>query len=170
MPTTVEVLEQHGPQVMRTIWNLVSSPEDAQDLFQETFLQHHQTLARGGTILDARAWLCGTARHAAFRLLRRRKRMGPLLPQEFLAEHPAPQEHSDQGLLLERIRSLAAALPERQGQVFAMRHFEQLSFAEIARQLGISQDAARSSAYKALNRLRTLMNEPVAETVEDSHE
>lgn len=170
MSTTLEVLENHGPLVMKVIWNLVPTPEDAQDLFQETFLQHHQTLTQGGAILDARAWLCCTARNSAFRLLRQRKRRGPQLPEEFLAEHPAPQQHPDQGLLLEQVRALAASLPHRQGHVFAMRHFEQMSFAEIALQLDISEDAARSSAYKALNRLRTLMNESVEKTVEESHE
>lgn len=163
---TVEAMERHGPQVLKAIWNLVPSAEDARDLYQETFLQHHLAVAGGRRIDHPCAWLCQTARHAAFRLRRRRLRQGRQLNDDVLDNHPARSVDPDHRLLLDRIRDLAARLPERQGQVFVMRHFEQMSFAEIAAQLGISEDAARASGHKALSRLRALMNR----RQEDTHE
>lgn len=162
---TEDAMSLHGPQVLQVIWNLVSSTDDAQDIFQETFLRHHQALARGHAIDNPRAWLCTTARHAAFRLRRRQARLGRRVTDDLLAGRPAPAHDPQQHLLLEQLRDLAARLPARQAQVFAMRNFEQLPFAEIARQLGISEDAARASAHKALLRLRA----QVSNTREEDH-
>ena len=147
----------HGPRVMQSIWNLVSSAEDAQDVFQETFLKHHLAVSRGHSIDNPAAWLCTTARHAAFRLRQRKRGWGLRVPDELLADQPGPAPDPHHHLLLERLRDLVAHLPERQAQVLAMRNFEQLSFAEIATHLGISEDAARASAYKGMLRLRTQM-------------
>ncbi|MBK7049139.1 MAG: sigma-70 family RNA polymerase sigma factor [bacterium] len=155
--TTTEAMADHGARVLRTIWNLVSSAEEAQDVFQETFLQHHLAMTRGRTIDNTAAWLCTTARHAAFRLRRRKCGPGRRVPEELLADLPAPASDPHHRIVLERLRDLAARLPERQAQVFTMRNFEQLSFAEIAAHLDISEDAARASAHKALQKLREQM-------------
>ena len=151
---TAAAMASHGPRVLQAIWNLVSSAEDAQDVFQETFLQHHLAVSRGRAIADPAAWLCTTARHAAFRLRRRKHSGSRRVPDDLLADQPAPTPDPHHQLMLERLRDLVARLPERQAQVVALRNVEQLSFAEIATQLGISEDAARASAYKGLRRLR----------------
>lgn len=155
---TADAMALHGARVLQVAWNLVSTAEDAQDVFQETFLQHHLAVARGRTIENPLAWLCTTARNAAFRLRRRQRRLGHRVPDDLLLACPAPALDPQQGLLLDRLRDLTARLPERQAQVFAMRNFEQMSFAEIAAQLGITEDAARASAHKALVRLRSQMD------------
>ncbi|MBK7670534.1 MAG: sigma-70 family RNA polymerase sigma factor [bacterium] len=58
---TTEGMADHGARVLRTIWNLASSTEEAQDIFQETFLQHHLAITRGHTIDNTAAWLRTTA-------------------------------------------------------------------------------------------------------------
>ncbi|MBK7771986.1 MAG: sigma-70 family RNA polymerase sigma factor [bacterium] len=78
-------------------------------------------------------------------------------PEELLADLPAPASDPHHRIVLERLRDLAARLPERQAQVFTMRNFEQLSFAEIAAHLDISKNTARTSAHKALQKLREQM-------------
>ena len=60
-------------------------------------------------------------------------------------------------MLLERVRQLAAELPERQREVFVLRNFEGRSFAEIATALGCSAETARANEYQALKKLRAWM-------------
>ena len=55
---------------------------------------------------------------------------------------------------MDRVRDLAAELPERQRTVFALRNFEGWPFAEIAARLGCSEESARASEYKALKKIR----------------
>lgn len=162
---TEHVMETHGPLVMKIIWNLIPSKDDAQDIFQDTFLQHHLAFRQGRTIHNPKAWLCQTARNAAFKWRRLRKQQAVPVADELLHQHPANTSNPDQTLMLEKIRDLAAALPDKQAQVFAMRNFEQLSYAEIAGQLGCSEEAARASGYKAMKKIRSL----ISDRQEDSH-
>ncbi len=164
-PSTSQMLDRHGPLVMKIIWSLVPSMDDAQDIFQDTFLQHHLAFSQGRTIHHPKAWLCQTARNAAFKLRRLHQKQAVPVADEMLHQHPAQTTHPDHFLMLEKIRDLAATLPDRQAQVFAMRNFEQLSFAEIAEQLDCTEEAARASGYKALKTIRSLMGD----RQEDSH-
>ena len=163
--TTDEVLELHATLVMKVIWSLSSSADDARDIFQDTFLQHHLAVSSGRVIHDPKAWLCKTARNGAFRLRRLRHRQATPVADEILNQYPAKSPHPDNNLLLNQIRDLTANLPERQAQVFSMRNFEQLSYAEIADELGCTEEAARASGYKALKSIRSLMGG----RQEDSH-
>ncbi len=162
--TTEEMLERHGPLVMQVIWNLVPVADDARDIFQDTFLQHYLAMRQGRSIHNPRAWLCQTARHGAFRLFRARQSAPDRASSWDADQHPAPATDPDHPLLLARIRTVAASLPDRQAQVFIMRHFEHLSFAEIADQLGCSAAAARASGYKALQRIRSLLGDKTEES------
>ncbi len=155
---TEELLELHGPLILKIIWNLIPSIDDAQDIFQETFLQHHLALSQGREIHNARAWLCVTARNAAFKCRRLEKRQPLAMDDEILHQHPAPKTNPDQSLIIQDIRDHVCGLPEKQAQVFSMRNFEHLSYAEIALNLDISEEAARASGYKGLKKMRSLMN------------
>lgn len=77
--------------------------------------------------------------------------------EEDTAVEDNADNNAERHLLLDRVRDLAADLPERQRSVFALRNFEGWTYAEIAAQLGCSEGSARSSEYKALKKIRTWM-------------
>jgi RNA polymerase sigma-70 factor, ECF subfamily len=52
-----------------------------------------------------------------------------------------------------------ALLPERDQEVLALRHLEQLSVAETAAALGVSAGAVKTRHLRALERLRTLLDD-----------
>jgi RNA polymerase sigma factor (sigma-70 family) len=117
-----------------------------------------------------RAWLFAIARNAALDELRRRRRR----PQDELDhEHTSgrgtaldaarasqAQEHGDAGEELERaerratVRAALAALPLREREVVLLKFHGQLSNAELARALGISESNAGTRVHRALTRLR----------------
>ncbi len=162
---TKQAMEHHGLLVMKVIWSLVPSKDDAQDVFQDTFLQHHLACTKGRTIHNHKAWLCQSARNAAFKLRRLRQRQAVPMADELLNQYPAKPTNPDHALILEQIRDITATFPDRQAQVFVMRNFEQMSFAEIAGQLDCTEEAARANNYQALKKIRSLMSD----RQEDSH-
>ena len=61
----------------------------------------------------------------------------------------------------DRLKAVLAALPPRDREVLVMRHLEQLSTAEIAEMLEISEPAVKSRLLRALIRMRGEMGDPV---------
>ena len=57
--------------------------------------------------------------------------------------------------LRDRVRAALARLSERDREVVVMRHLEQLSTAEVAAVLGISEGAVKVRLLRALERLRS---------------
>ena len=87
----------------------------------------------------------------------RRQQRPTLRIEEDTAVEANADKDVERRLLMDRVRDLAADLPERQRTVFALRNFEGWTFAEIGARLGCSAGSARSSEYKALKKIRASM-------------
>jgi RNA polymerase sigma-70 factor, ECF subfamily len=103
----------------------------------------------------ARAWLFTVARNAAIDELRRRRRQ----PEGELDELSTADLQSEEALEhIERrgtVREALAALPMREREVVLLKFHGQLSNAELAQALGISESNAGTRLHRALTRLRT---------------
>ena len=153
---SAEAVDRYGRLVLKAAYRIVSDSDEVQEVFQETFLRFHAACARGETISHPKAWLCRVAANAAFDI-RRHRQPGPLWEEEDAAADARPDKEAERRLLMDRVRDLAAELPERQRMVFALRNFEGWPFAETAARLGCSEDSARASEYKALKKIRACL-------------
>ena len=61
----------------------------------------------------------------------------------------------------ERFREAVAQLPRREGEVFCLRYFEDLSYQQIAETLSITAGAAAAALHKARAKLEAVLVEPV---------
>lgn len=136
--------------------SLLSDRSAAEDVTALAFERLYRSRARldhrRGT---PRAWLFSIARNAALDELRRRRRGSRYeLLQEERSGEPAA---GDQLERLERratVRDALAALPLREREVVLLKFHGQLSNAELARALGISESNAGTRLHRALTRLR----------------
>jgi RNA polymerase sigma-70 factor (ECF subfamily) len=129
-----------------------SSAEDAAALaFERLYRSRSRVDPRRGT---PRAWLFAIARNAALDELRRRRRRGASQLQEAAAgDHVAADALAD----VERratVREALASLPLRDREIVLLKFHGQLSNAELARALGISESNAGTRLHRALTRLR----------------
>ena len=133
----------------------------AEDVAAQTFLsawQHLPTLRRPARF---DAWLFRIAHHQALNELRKRR---PTTPLDDLPELADPDRLSSPTDLLdgkidrETLWHALLRLPEMQREVLVLRFLEELPHARIAAQLGKSEEAVRALQYRALNRLRELIN------------
>ncbi len=129
----------------------VRSGADAEDIVQEAFVKFW----RKQHPIDNRALLFATVRSTAFDLLRRDSRRARREAEAIAdSEHAvAPQFHETS----EAQRALAAAvdrLPAEQREVLVMKIWNELTFADIATVLGISQNTAASRYRYALAALK----------------
>jgi RNA polymerase sigma factor (sigma-70 family) len=122
--------------------------QDADDVFQETFLAAMRAYPRLRADSNLRAWAMTIAHRKALDHHRARAR-GPQLPgdvPEVAAHDPDPGEDP----LWERVR----ALPSRQRAAVTLRYAADLDYAAIGTALGCSADAARRSAHEGIKKLR----------------
>jgi RNA polymerase sigma-70 factor (ECF subfamily) len=130
----------------------VRSPADAEDIVQDAFVRFW----RKEHSIENRGLLYATVRSVALDLLRRdarRARREAKALQDMEQTTLPPQFDFDTGSPLE----LAAAidrLPAEQREVLVMKIWNELTFAEIAQALSISQNTAASRYRYALSALK----------------
>ena len=140
--------ELYGLALWRT-----RSREDACDVVQEVFLRLAGTRADLRTVRAPRAYLLAMAHRAAVDLMRRRR--PAVEATDVLLEAAAVDEPGR--LDAARASELLARLPAAQREAVYLRHFAELSFAEIARVTGVPLFTAASRYRLGVARLRKRM-------------
>jgi RNA polymerase sigma factor (sigma-70 family) len=105
---------------------------------------------RGGE----RAWLFGIARNAALDELRRRRRLASLVVEPQDLDEAGPEDGAEVALRRTAVRSALSGLPARDREVIALKFHAGLRNGEVARVLGISETAAGTLLYRAMEKLR----------------
>jgi RNA polymerase sigma-70 factor (ECF subfamily) len=81
------------------------------------------------------------------------------LAQRLIAAGTSPSRRMIRDELRQRVRAALEAASPRDREILVMRHLEEMSAAEIAAALGITERAAKARHTRALERLRGLLNE-----------
>jgi RNA polymerase sigma-70 factor (ECF subfamily) len=146
------LLARHDGPLFATLSGILAQPEDAREVLQETWLRAYQNLARLRDPARVRPWLLAIA----LNLARARHRRVPERGLEPGDEHEPSVEHAaaDERDELAELRRRMDELPARQREVVDLRVNHELSHAEIARLLAISEEASRANYYQALKRLK----------------
>ncbi|UFN44267.1 SigE family RNA polymerase sigma factor [Nocardioides okcheonensis] len=159
MVPTVEITElyaAHRLPLVRLAVLLVDDFASAEDVVQDAFAA---LARRPDAVRDpskALAYLRTSVVNTARSALRRRRTARAYSPPHELSP-PTPE---DSAVLAEEHREVIAALQTlapRQREVLVLRYWSNLSEAEIARTLGISQGTVKSTASRALAALEKAM-------------
>ncbi len=150
-----EVVREHGPLVWRIALRLVRNEPDAADCFQATFLAAFQLAARE----SVRHWPAVLTRLATARSIERlRSNLGPSRQAEPLQEAADPRispvDSANSAELSEALRLALGRIDDIQAQVFCLACLDELSYREIARQLGLKESHVGVLLHRAKAALR----------------
>jgi RNA polymerase sigma-70 factor (ECF subfamily) len=153
-----ELFQRYAPKLERLMLRELFAREESHDLVQQTFLQLHRARLDFDQAQRFKPWLYTIAMNLKREHFRRRRRRPEVLgdPAQEHASKAAPHE------AFEAHRSLAwalARLPEDSRSVIELHWFEGLSFAEVAKCLGIGAVAAKVRAHRGYQRLKKLLGE-----------
>ena len=134
----------------------VGSSSDAEDITAQVFMNAYQAYAR----FEARnatpsAWLFRIARNATldhFRAQGRRDRLRRTIEHQPVAEDD-PAGQAEERIQYRALLARVAQLPERQREAISLRH-SGLSFDEVGKLIGCSEDAAKMLYHRALKALK----------------
>jgi RNA polymerase sigma-70 factor, ECF subfamily len=153
-----ELYRQYREPLLRYLQRLCGSPEQAEELVQETFIKAYTGLLAFRGECSVATWLFRIARNLYLNSLRRpspaRIDTDELLAIPDGGSYGDPEQQIVAGERRDRIGMALAHLPEQQRSVLLLRDAEGLAYIEIADVLGISLAAVKVSLFRARNAFR----------------
>jgi len=162
------LVRTYDQSVLRLAMNLLRSPDEARDVYQEVFLKVFRNLHLFRFDCSFHTWLYRIATNVCLDHLRRRKvrkeestvvetSEGPVDQVTRLAEEgPAgnPERQMWNRELSQGITAALESLTPRERTVFELRHYEGLRLRAIGEILGTSEEAAKNCLFRATQKMR----------------
>ncbi len=161
-----KLVGHYSNRVYGIAMNILHSPEDAEDILQETFIKvlHGLKSFEGRSSLST--WIYRIAVNEALMLIRKRKGIevsidvdseddeGMTAPREIVDWCCLPEEEFVSGELRDVMDKAIEKLPEKLRVVFILRDMEDLSIRDTANALQLSESAVKTRLLRARLMLR----------------
>jgi RNA polymerase sigma-70 factor (ECF subfamily) len=154
----LSLLKRYERQIYNYGVRMTGNKDDALDLMQEVFISVFRNLSNYRGEGSFKAWMFRIAHFRCVEFYRRKRPMQGLEDSpEPVSEQLCPEQDVVSTQENKQLGDAMQALPLAQKAVVELKFFGQFTFEEIAQQLGISSNTAKSRLYSALEKLRTLM-------------
>ena len=164
MTTWHKIIERHSAAVWQTSYRLLGNHEDAADCCQETFLSMLK-IKNPEKVQNISAFLTVLCTRRAIDRLRDRYRHSRRceMPDwtSVAGSSPSPAQNAETSELSAKLRIALAAIPPQQAKVFCLRVLNDMSYRDIAKQLGIKTSAVGVLLHRARTRLEKLLSATV---------
>jgi RNA polymerase sigma factor (sigma-70 family) len=147
-----DLYRSQSPRFRRVAFAILRDEEDAHEAVQEAFARAIRARASFGRRGDSEAWLWRTLVNTCHDVGRRRRLLAEPVPEPWAAPSPNGAVDAD-------LRTVVAQLPERQRLVLFLRHYADLSYAQIAETLGVERGTVAATLHAAHASLRALLEE-----------
>jgi RNA polymerase sigma-70 factor, ECF subfamily len=164
-----EIVRRYQGRVYAAAYRITGNREDALDVTQDAILKAFQKIGSWAPTGSFLSWLLRLTTNQAIDHIRRRKRRRhEPLDETFIGETEgaavepsiASTDQTVVGHEIEaRVRAALVNLSPMQRTVFVLRHFEDLSLAEIAEDLGCTVGSVKVHLFRALKKLRDLLGD-----------
>lgn len=152
-----ELVQRHQRAVFNVCYRLLGDRHEAEDLTQEAFIRAYQRLDTFDVERPFGPWVRRVAANLCLNHLERRRPLSlPLDGERSLAlQAPStgPEAALERAEQWDRLRAAIRALPPHYRAVIELRHFQELSYAEIAEALGISLGNVKTYLFRARKQL-----------------
>jgi RNA polymerase sigma-70 factor (ECF subfamily) len=168
-----QLVRAYDQSVLRLAMNLLRSPDDAQDIYQEAFMRVYKNLHTFRFDCSFQTWLYRIVTNLCLDQLRRRKvrkeeptvvatSEGTLDRAETAPEIRAdsdPQRHLFSGQIRRKVKEVLNQLTPRERMVFEMRHYQGLRLRHIGEILGTTEEAAKNCLFRANQKMRSALGD-----------
>ena len=170
------LVREHTGRLLAVARRYLRQEEDARDAVQEAFVAAFRSIARFEGTASLSTWLHRIVINCCLMKLRSGRRRPETSIEELLPrfdetghrvlDSSEPPESPETALgrdeTRRRVRAAIARLPEPYRAVLLLRDIEEVSTAEAARMLGVSENAVKIRLHRARQALRTLLIEKTA--------
>ena len=167
------LVRAYDQSVLRLAMNLLRSPEDARDVYQEAFLRVYRNLHAFRFDCSFHTWLYRIVTNICLDQLRKRKvrkeepavvetSEGPIDRMEAFEEDAAeadPERSMWNRQLKRKIEDALQDLTPRERLVFELRHYQGLRLRNIGEMLGTTEEAAKNCLFRATQKMRSVLGD-----------
>lgn len=152
------LVRRHEQRLYNYALRMSGNPDDAMDILQDVLMSVYRNLDSFRGDSKFTTWLFRIASFRCTDYFRRRNWQTTTLGDD--EELPDDSGHHEPEFLLSQVEDnegivhLMGLLPPEQRQVVELKFFQHFTFDEIAGQLGISPNTAKTRLYTALSRMR----------------
>lgn len=152
------LMRRHNPRLYRAVRSIVRDEAQVEDVMQETYVKAYVALKDFAGRSQFSTWLIQIGINEAI-ARSRHARLAPVQNDDLdeldvPAKTHDPERQLSAAQLLGLLEKAVDALPLGYREVFMLRQIEGLSVAETAEALGLSEEAVKTRAFRAHERLR----------------
>lgn len=163
-----EIYDRYAESIYRYLYRILGDANIAEDLTSDVFLKLLQVLGTSRAPRDQlQGWLYRVARNLAMDWFRQQAK-GPtvVLNEELAQGSDSPVDSLEQRQTRQRLGRVLSRLTASQQQVILLRFGEGLKITEVGRLMGKSEGAIKLIQYRAVKRLRKLLEQEETEAHE----
>lgn len=153
------MMECYRTRIYWHIRRMVVSHEDAEDVLQETFINAYRFIGTFRRESKLYTWLYRIATNECLRLLRSRR--GDSDSFEEVSRSLSATLYEESGESGDRIvlmfQEAILRLPEKQRLVFNMRYYDELSYEDMSKVLGMSVATLKTNYHYAKEKVKAFM-------------
>jgi RNA polymerase sigma-70 factor (ECF subfamily) len=144
-----ELVTRYQTGVFNVCYRILHERTDAEDMAQETFIRAHERLSTFDEQREFGPWIRRVAANVCLNYLESRRATAPLDDERDADESQRPERQAEVHERSEQIRSALGALPAHYRVVVELRHYQDLSYDEIAAELNIPLSDVKSHLFRA---------------------
>ncbi len=169
-----QLVHRHDRDILRLAFHMLGNREEAQDVFQETFLKAYRSLGRFRSDSSFYTWIYRIATNVALDRLRKRQSLRAEVSYEADVEanpdRPAlkdtleekgyysnPERRLYGREVGEKIQEAVGTLSEKERLVFELRHYQGLRLRVIGEIMGSTEETAKNYLFRTTKKLRTYL-------------
>jgi RNA polymerase sigma-70 factor (ECF subfamily) len=160
------LIRRYNQRIYRATRAILKNEEEAEDAMQETYVRAFVNLDQFAGEAKISTWLTKIAVYEALGRLRRRKRMEEM--PEMVSSTESPEREAYGHELNKAIESAVDALPPLYRSVFVLRDIEEMSGAEAADCLGITEETVKTRLHRARRLLRRRLEHSVGAAMDSA--
>ncbi|MBQ9135330.1 MAG: sigma-70 family RNA polymerase sigma factor [Lachnospiraceae bacterium] len=143
-----ELYKKYYSQTYAYALKLCQNKEIAEEITQETFFKVLKKIDTYRGECKLSAWICQIAKNTYYSYIKKQNRLGDCPPEELAGQDNFEQAIIDKDMAMQ-IHKILHTLSEPYKEVFWMRIFGELSFAEIGKVHGKTEAWARVTYHRA---------------------
>lgn len=154
------IVTKYDAQIMTLSLQIAKNKQDAEDIYQETFVKVYKNITKFRFESDIYTWIYRIAVNTAYNYKRKHSKIYVVEPKdgedyEILDLICDPNdENQNRAELFAAVNQAMIVLSSQQRTVFILKHFQQLKIKDIANILNVAEGTVKKYLFRAMEKLR----------------